>query len=885
MAQEITEYTVVKGDTLWAIAKKFNINVDQLAILNNIKNKNLIYPGQVLKLSGAPDSVKTNSKQVTIVHFGLQANTDRSVFVTWEWNTDHTDHYEVKWSTDTGDKNEDGSVHWHEPDTPDSVKNKESIYSAATNVLGVKVTIKPIAESMDNEDKTPHFTANESTAKTYYFSENPPGQPEAPSVSIDGTKLTVSLDNIDIGNIQGIEFWISKDHSEDQYEPKDTSKPYKYVVTTNHVDWTFDVEENAEYKIKCRGYRDNIVGEWSEWSDTVASPPTKPDIKSIVGTSSTSVAVTWSMTKSDKKYQIEYVAKDPRYSNIPMENYFDIIGINIQKQEVDFTNVEMDKNQTQVTRDIANLAEGAEYYIRVSVISLLGKTSKWSSVKSFILGKKPGPPTIWSSSENVQVGEPLKLYWMHNPKDGSIQTVVGINYQLGRYSYDENGKRVFVISQDAMGVNMDWSESVTFETPNDEFDMEDISRIAYKIYKNNKDDIADHVYVCEINPNSPLVENGMTLRWRVQTAGIFKDSDDKTSSPYTLGDYSEFNVVNYYTKPELLSPTITDGNGNNNIVTSFPIKIGINTKEVVNQTPTGYYINIVALDEYHTVDNVGRSKDVAKNEIIYSKYINSREFTYNLEVSANELTIENNIRYKVVCTVSMDSGLTAENSTEFVVAWEIEEFTPLATIMINKSNASSKIRPYTRHDSKDYELSVYRREYDGTFTEIQTGLSDGAWCDDPHPSLDYARYRIIAKSKSTGAVNFNDIPPYKVGEKAIIIQWNDGINNFLKLPYNIDISKKHNPDVSLVEYIGREHPVSYYGTQLGESETWKTVIPKRDEETLYNIRRLARWMGDVYVREPSGVGYWANITVSYSREHRNLVMPITFNITRVEGGK
>lgn len=888
MAQEITEYTVVKGDTLWAIANKFNTSVDKLKILNNIQNENLIYPGQKIKLSGTPDSVKTSSKQVTIIHFGPQATKDRTMFITWEWTVDHTDHYEVKWATDTGDKNEDGSIYWHEPDTPTTAKIKESTFSADESILGVRVTVKPIAENMDNEDKTPYFTANESTAKTYWFSANPPAEQDPPTISIDGTKLTVSVDNIkggsEYGIVDGIEFWISKDHSDKEYEPKDATKPYRYIARTGHVAWTYNVEENAEYKVKCRGFRDNVVGDWSGWSKTESSPPTKPIIRSIVGTTSTSVAVTWSMTKSDKKYQIEYVAKDPRYSNVPMENYFDIIGINTHKDEIDLTEATTDKDKTKVTSNIVDLA-GAEYYIRISVVNLLGKTSKWSDVKSFILGKTPGSPTVWSSSENVQLGEPLKLFWMHNPKDGSIQTVAKINYQLGYHTYDENGKRIFVISKDGSGMDMDWSESVIFEKPTDEFNMEDISRIAYKIYKNNKDDIADHVYVCEVNPNSPLVENGMTLRWRVQTAGIHKDIADETSSPYTVGDYSEFNVVNYYTKPEISSVTINDGNGNNNTVTSFPVKIGINTKEAVNQLPTGYYVNIVALDEYHTVDNVGRSKDVAANEVIYSKYINSREFTETLEVSANEITLENNIRYKVVCTVSMDSGLTAENSTEFVVAWEIEEFTPLATIMINKSNASAKIRPYTRHDSKDYELSVYRREYDGTFTEIQTGLSDGTWCDDPHPSLDYARYRIIAKSKTTGAVNFNDIPPYKVGEKAIIIQWNDGVNNFLKLPYNIDITKKHNPDVSLVEYIGREHPVSYYGTQLGEAETWKTVIPKRDEETLYNIRRLARWMGDVYVREPSGVGYWANITVSYNREHRNLVMPITFNITRVEGGK
>ncbi len=43
-------YTVVKGDTLTKIAKKFNTTVKRLCELNNIKNANLIRIGQVLRI-------------------------------------------------------------------------------------------------------------------------------------------------------------------------------------------------------------------------------------------------------------------------------------------------------------------------------------------------------------------------------------------------------------------------------------------------------------------------------------------------------------------------------------------------------------------------------------------------------------------------------------------------------------------------------------------------------------------------------------------------------------------------------------------------------------------------------------------------------------------
>lgn len=43
-------YTVVRGDNLTKIANKFGTTVKQLVAWNNIPNKNLIYPGQVLRV-------------------------------------------------------------------------------------------------------------------------------------------------------------------------------------------------------------------------------------------------------------------------------------------------------------------------------------------------------------------------------------------------------------------------------------------------------------------------------------------------------------------------------------------------------------------------------------------------------------------------------------------------------------------------------------------------------------------------------------------------------------------------------------------------------------------------------------------------------------------
>lgn len=43
-------YTVQPGDTLWGIAQRYGITVNQLVQLNGIRNPDLIYPGQILHL-------------------------------------------------------------------------------------------------------------------------------------------------------------------------------------------------------------------------------------------------------------------------------------------------------------------------------------------------------------------------------------------------------------------------------------------------------------------------------------------------------------------------------------------------------------------------------------------------------------------------------------------------------------------------------------------------------------------------------------------------------------------------------------------------------------------------------------------------------------------
>ena len=58
IASPIGKYTVVKGDTLYSIAKKFNMSLNDLKLINNLTS-NTIYPGQVLSVYPSVETVQT----------------------------------------------------------------------------------------------------------------------------------------------------------------------------------------------------------------------------------------------------------------------------------------------------------------------------------------------------------------------------------------------------------------------------------------------------------------------------------------------------------------------------------------------------------------------------------------------------------------------------------------------------------------------------------------------------------------------------------------------------------------------------------------------------------------------------------------------------------
>lgn len=889
-----TKYHIVKkGDLPSAICKKYGISLSQLVKLNNLRKNSrgnyLIYIGQKLIISGKtttshstpgkkPSSKKSNCPK--IVHFGLQSDTDSTVFATWDWSRSNTDKYKVVWNYHTGD-----GVWFIGKE--EEITGKQSTYNAPNNAEKVRFKVKAISKKHKvHKKEVSYWTADYTAWKTYDFDNNPPKMPPVPTVKIEKYKLTASLTNLDDLNATEIEFQVVKDNA----------KTYKNGVVKIKkwaASFSCTIEAGHSYTVRARSKRNKSYSGYSDYSDGAKTIPSTPaSIKSIKALSETSVQIEWENVTNATKCEVQYTTK---------KMYFD------SSSEVKTLTIES-KTHAEVT----GLESGQEYFFRVRAINEQGE-SGWSKIVSITIGKVPAAPTTWASTTTAIVGEKVILYWVHNSEDGSSQTKAELELIIGE-------------TKETHTIN-----NTTEESEKDKTSQYTLNTLTYT--------------------------EGTTIKWRVRTAGI--------TGAY--GDWSTQRVIDIYAPPTLSLSITDKAGTSLTVLESFPFYINgvtgpatqtpIGYHVTITSTETystvdeiGNVKMISAGDEVysqfydisenlaleisaHSVDlengvtykvtvvasmNSGLTvEESAEFEVAWT----DEQYTPNAEIAIDEETLCAYIHpycdyypmvyYKVELSTTTGTYVrTSEIIAESIEGTSVDDaFTENGDVVYYGTLSSGTGVYFCEVESEVSELvdgitlSVYRREFDGSFVEIGTGIlnASNTFVTDPHPALDLARYRIVAISDSTGAVSYTDVPGVIVGETSVIIQWDEAWTEFdtinedemeqpawagsmLKLPYNIDVSDSNESDVTLVEYIGRKRPVSYYGTQLGSTSSWKVDVVKEDKDTLYALRRLAVWMGDVYVREPSGSGYWAYIKVSFSQEHCNLVIPVTLDITRVDGG-
>lgn len=927
----VPSHKVVSGDTLSKIAADnytkyggttYNTRVKYqkyLVKLNNIEDPDKIYVGEVIKLTGTTKKTtkNTSSKKAVVNRFGLQSDTSNTLFATWTWNNTNTEKYQTRWYYSTGD-----GVWFIGSDSDSTTANlKQTTWSYPDNAKQVRFYVKPISKTKTvknakgKETKTSYWTADWSNVKTYTVETEIP-VPSINSPTIEKTTLTVELDNLDTASPNGthIQFQVVKDDGSKAYK---TSSKLKIV--NKHVKYTCTVASGSKYKVRCRAIRGSLYSDWSAYTSNVECtiPSVVKAIKSLYSKDDgTSVHIDWDHAKGAKSYEIEYTTK---------KIYFDNAQSSVQSTTISPSNpADSPPNYAILT----GLESGQEYFFRLRSANGEEKTA-WTPIKSIKLGTAPAAPTTWSSTTTVVSPEKVTLYWVHNTEDGSSQTEAELQIKVGS--------------------NTATTKTITNSTDPDEKDKTSsyaLDTTSYSAGTTIKWRVRTRGIIAAWSDWSTM--RTITVHGKPSLDLVVTTTDDEEGGPVdTLTSFPFY--IRGYTEPASQKPLdyhvsiisnssyeTTDSIGN--------VKM-VNTGDAVyskyissSRTKTGILWDRISAENVDLENNVEYTIKAVVSmdsgltaEATYDFDVSWIDATYepNAEISIDEDTLAAVIRpyceryedkyYRATRSVVDGEEIYTATTTELDMVtsrlldntYTISDDPELEGYPVYVGRDSNNESYYyyiveepTKTLVKGVTLAVYRREFDGRFTELATGLTN-TWATyilDPHPALDFARYRIVATKLSTGTVSYTDLPAYPVGESSIVIQWDEEWSDFnidensnaevdrpwtgsmLKLPYNIDVSDNISPDVEFVKYIGRSNPVSYYGTQIGSTSTWSTVIPKDDKETLYALRRLQIWMGNVYVREPSGSGYWANVTVSFSQNHKETTIPVTFNITRVEGG-
>ena len=550
------KWVVAKGECLWKIASYSEVynkgsRWTEIADANGIsRKKTTIYPNQKLTIPGKSSSPKPESDsnlvtgtKVKITWWELDADETRQMFCVWQYDRDHTDHYVVKWEYDTG---QGGWRVGSEGDT----SYKQAEYSAPQEAKKVKISIKPIAQNKSNGN--PYWSDGEWETAEYDYSNNPPGLIGPPNFDINSTnKLTAeytSITPLENLNADSIELAIYQD---DTTKYRTVTAPIVIVeADTGYFKYECQVDPGFRYKIRARAVRNtDITGGWSDYTENIYSTPVAPSEISILrtqkfveqGTTVYTAFVEWPEVPSAKVYTVQYSTDETFQINVN-----------------EYTTQEGEGPRAIIT----DMELGHEYYFRVYSVNDQGRSVDYTPVKKLSIGSKPAAPTTYSNTTKGIVGEDIKIYWVHNSTDGSLETRANIQFTIYDLAHPELQPLI---------------KYLTIENDRPEEEKDKTS-----------------VYI--INTNDPewsSVIDGCLIKWKVRTAGV---SDE-------WSDWSIEREINIYTKPTVTIGLIDDENISIEDVHGFPFYISILARPTT-QVPISYYIEILANNSYETVDDI-----------------------------------------------------------------------------------------------------------------------------------------------------------------------------------------------------------------------------------------------------------------------------------------
>ena len=780
--------------------------------------------------------------QATDLAIGQQSSAGNVVYATWTAFTEaqrkNMSGVSVTWKYQI--INSENKTVWFKgsEETVGASAAQSATYSAPSEAVAVSVSVTPVLTKKGKKKATA-----QSASVTKSFSTNAPAKPNAPTVSVDGYSLTLRIQSSDTYAKSAV-FYLFRDG---EANPFWTSSS----ITLSGAGVAQQIATLAPGHIYYARVKLFNGAAGSEYSDAAAvselTIPGQVTNVTAAPVSQTQVLVSWTATDgaaSTNGYELEQ-ATDPKYFG----------GSNASVSTVSNTS------------NYVNVEVGNTWYFRVRAKNASNITGAWSATVSAAAAIKPNPPTTWTLASTAHVGSSINLYWTHNSADGSKPT-------KSQIEWSKNNGATSVIE------------------------------VTHSLGPDDKDFTFNRLF----NIASSSFSDGDILKWRVRTQGV---------AAMGWSDYSVLREVRIYA-PASLSLAISSP------VRVYPINIGV-TITPVTQTVVSFYLAIRARDSYDSEDYMGEFQHVVAGQVVYSRNLTSLNNTDTIRLTPSDINLMTGQTYDVEAIVATSAGLTANAVSSFTLDIDEPDYYLDMGITVDTDSLSAALVPgcysaMSEDPDGDYiydiedivegvVLDVYRINFDGSFTKIEGNIvNDGVTViSDPHPALDNGKYRVVATDSETGAMFFQDMISEDLEIKGLVLQWDAKYTNYfvrdivdeleeaaignmaggttLRLPYNVKKNESSELDVELVEYIGREHPVSYYGTQKGQKSSYSTDVPKDDVDTLDLIRRLQIWPGDVYLRAQDGLGYWAQVEVSFDRDYDSLLMPVSIDAVRVDSNR
>lgn len=787
---------------------------------------------------------------------GIQTGSDRGVYAQWKFaKAGKASGYEVDWEYWDGSRHSQtaaqkkagkpGSEKWM-PGSSTTVSADSAqvgsgwyraLYTAPSSALMVRVRVRPVSKTrsvhvsttktykngkltktVNNTADKPYFEASWSGYASHDYRADAIAAPEVEVELADNgltAHVTVSTDDAD-ATLCDVEACTLSGGAYTKAMGKSDQ------AISGEGTWSFTLAAGVDYHIRARLKSETRSSKaTSGWTyAAVATRPGAPGDPEAAATGASSAIVSWDAADGATSYVVQHVAGDSASFDTDPESV----------DEVEIT------SGTLYTP--SGLESGTLHWFRVKARNAAGD-SGWSAACSCTVASAPEAPTLLDTAAAYMDGATARIRWTHNSTDGSSQTAGQVELTYTGDNAPSSGTTVDVGTAEALALDLTGLGDAT------------------------------------------------VVAFRVRTKGAHADW-----SPWS--GTSSFTV---YAQPELAcSAGQPDGEGGEAALSeesplaAFPIYVHLDPSGGGNQV-VGYDVAIVCTEAADVVDEYGRTVRASEGSAAWQAHLSTSDDPYDVEVGAGECRLAEGGTYEIRATVAMATGLRAEcDPLAFGVSLDADIAQPTATVTFDPDYLTADIVPacYELDGETGEEtevlrdgttLAVYRVEADGDLVCLARGIdNDGAsTVTDPHATFRECWYHVVATDTATGvstAADYMDDSDHD----SCAIQWDEAwrpagdgatrydyegslLDGFFNMSFDNDVA----PVAEGVRFAGRKRLVHYYdGVGVDESASYTLQFALSDAETMALARALAAYPGDVYIREPTGTGYWARVSCHFS---------------------